>query len=203
VFIEQKTSDGKVVIINGDLLECLYFNFMKVLKANHNKILAVVQNPLVFIIPGNHSAVIGNFQPFFPSMIYDRMILGRYNIFHGHELDDLVNKPYLRKPTKLLAKLVAHYSEESNSSWLIDWSRAMSKAEHENAKLIEVLQKLDPIDSVSGSDAPVILSHTHQEYDYEGWYFNTGSFSTPKMPYLEVYSDQVYIKYYADDKQKL
>ena len=155
------------LIINGDLLDLWSWSLNNILSGVNKDIierLKVKEN--VHLILGNHDLYPIAMRSVFsgPNDIKMYINIGPWKIFHGYQVDPVLDNPIERWNVATGARII----QALNWSWLNKIRDRLTKGERTNEPLIKALKE---------KNSNYILGHSHEALIYDGWYINEGCWS--------------------------
>ncbi len=159
----------------GDTVELWKFKWYQVLGGPYRSLLdrMAERTQDVFVI-GNHDFGFESLSAFFPrSNILPRMKIGNREIFHGFQVDPLLDSAAERWFVSVFDYLMTEISH------LNDIRDQIADSTRTNDPLIESLLKAE------NKGKRFLLGHSHVEIDM-GWFTNTGSLIGDRFPWVEV-----------------
>lgn len=162
-----------LLVFNGDTLELWHNTWWEIINGpNKDLILRIRAKEEKWIIPGNHDIEDTLLSRFFhTSNIEAVRYAGRWKIFHGYQVDPILDEPQERWFAAHLDRFVA----VANIPWLNTIRDKISDGDRGNDALISALE----------NRGNFIVGHSHIAED-RGWFVNSGTWTGKRNAYIEI-----------------
>ncbi len=164
--------DEKLVIA-GDFFDLWRFSFKDIIAANTDIVSAIRRHPNVTLLLGNHDLSY-NLMRYIVKDVRMSMKAHGYTIFHGHQIDPLLDTPQER----FFASAGARIIQALNWAWLVRLVDKATSGHRSNAPLKRTIEN-------RYGAGRYIVGHSHVPSD-DGWFLNAGTWTGDDPRYIKL-----------------
>ncbi len=176
---------GEDLVIAGDFLDLWRWKAKDIISANKKIIRRIKQKKNVVLVLGNHDLDIEVMRDIFPGKTDIQMKVEAfgYTIFHGHQVDPMLDDPKERFFTKWGARLI-----QTIDNPILDKIVAYLTSSHRsNDRLKKQIAKKFP------EGTKVICGHSHVAEESSA-FLNTGTWTGNYLTYIELDSEKAELR---------
>lgn len=162
------------LLIAGDFVDLWRWSPDSIFNGPNKDIIArIKEKKNCMLTPGNHDLNMKVMETIFGNRIRMQVNMYDYVIFHGHQIDPILDTPQER----WVAKTAAWIIQRLNWKWLHSATEYLTSAHRSNDRLIETIKKEYP------EETKIICGHSHVAEDL-GWFLNTGTWAEYDFNYV-------------------
>jgi UDP-2,3-diacylglucosamine pyrophosphatase LpxH len=172
---------NKDLVIAGDFLDLWRWKAEDIIKSNIKIIRRIKQKKNVVLVLGNHDLDIEIMRDIFPGKTDIQMKIEAYGytIFHGYQIDPMLDDPRERFFAKWGARIIQTINDP-NLNRLVEYLTASHRS---NDRLKKQIAKKFPLDT------KIICGHSHIAEQSDN-FLNCGTWTGNRLPYIELDSEK-------------